>query len=202
MWASQVELVVKNPPANAGDLKDVGSIPVSGKIPWRRAWQPTPVFLPGESYGQRSLVGLLALEPRLNIMVHRPSCSLACGIFPYQGSKMCSLHWHKNSHPLYLQVSPISDSWPENILDPWNGKIPHAREQLGLCTIILSLGSKASKPTRLLGPWGFSRQEYWSVLSCPPLWDLPNPGIKPRSPALWADFTVRATREAQEYWSG
>ena len=28
-----------------------------GKIPWRRAWQPTPVFLPGESHGQRSLVG-------------------------------------------------------------------------------------------------------------------------------------------------
>ena len=28
-----------------------------GKIPWRRAWQPTPVLLPGESHGQRSLVG-------------------------------------------------------------------------------------------------------------------------------------------------
>ena len=27
------------------------------KIPWRRAWQPTPVFLPGESHGHRSLVG-------------------------------------------------------------------------------------------------------------------------------------------------
>ena len=27
------------------------------KVPWRRAWQPTPVFLPGESHGQRSLVG-------------------------------------------------------------------------------------------------------------------------------------------------
>ena len=26
-------------------------------IPWRRAWQPTPVFLPGESHGQRSLEG-------------------------------------------------------------------------------------------------------------------------------------------------
>ena len=26
------------------------------KIPWRGAWQPTPVFLPGESHGQRSLV--------------------------------------------------------------------------------------------------------------------------------------------------
>ena len=31
--------------------------PWVGKIPWRRAWQPTPVFLPGESCGQRSLVG-------------------------------------------------------------------------------------------------------------------------------------------------
>ena len=28
-----------------------------GKIPWRRAWQPTPVFFAGESHGQRSLVG-------------------------------------------------------------------------------------------------------------------------------------------------
>ena len=30
---------------------------ISGSIPWRRAWQPTPVFLPGEPYGQRSLAG-------------------------------------------------------------------------------------------------------------------------------------------------
>ena len=30
-----------------------------GKIPWRRAWQPTPVFLPGESHGQRSLAGCM-----------------------------------------------------------------------------------------------------------------------------------------------
>ena len=56
-WASQVVLEVKNPPSNAGDIRDIGSIPGSGKIPWRSAWQPTPVFLPGESYGQRSLAG-------------------------------------------------------------------------------------------------------------------------------------------------
>ena len=31
--------------------------PWVGKIPWRRKWQPTPVFLPGDSQGQRSLVG-------------------------------------------------------------------------------------------------------------------------------------------------
>ena len=49
--------MVKNSPANAGDTGDTGSIPRVGKIPWRRAWQPTPLFLPGESYGQRSLAG-------------------------------------------------------------------------------------------------------------------------------------------------
>ena len=34
-----------------------GFYPCSGKIPWRMKWQPTPVFLPGKSHGQRSLVG-------------------------------------------------------------------------------------------------------------------------------------------------
>ena len=54
----RVALVVKNPPTNAVDIRDAGSfIPWVGKIPWRRAWQPTPVFLPEESHGQRSLVG-------------------------------------------------------------------------------------------------------------------------------------------------
>ena len=53
-WASQVAPVVKNPPANAGD---VGFDPWVGKIPWRRKWQPTPGFLPGASHGRRSLVG-------------------------------------------------------------------------------------------------------------------------------------------------
>ena len=49
-------LVVKNLPANAGDIKR----PWVRKVPWRRAQQPTPVFLPGESPGQRNLVGYSA----------------------------------------------------------------------------------------------------------------------------------------------
>ena len=43
------------------------------------------------------------------------------------------------------------------------------------------------EPTRLLCPWDFSRQEDWSGLPFPSPGDLPNPGIKPRSPALQAD---------------
>ena len=55
--ALKVVLVVKNSPANAGDIKRPGFDPWVGKIPWRRAWKPTPVFLPGESPGQKSLEG-------------------------------------------------------------------------------------------------------------------------------------------------
>ena len=57
-WASQVVLVVKNPPANAGDVREVGSVPRLGRSPGGgRAWRSTLVFLPGGSYEQRSLVG-------------------------------------------------------------------------------------------------------------------------------------------------
>ena len=102
-WAFQVALVANNMPVNAGDTRDMGSVPGLGRSPggghgnpfqfssclensmhrgawraavhgvakswtrlsdftftfmhWRRKWQPTPVFLPGESQGQWSLVG-------------------------------------------------------------------------------------------------------------------------------------------------
>ena len=47
-------LAEKNLPANAGN-KILGFNPWVGKIPWRMKGQPTPVFLPGESHGQRGL---------------------------------------------------------------------------------------------------------------------------------------------------
>ena len=53
-WLSGKEFV-----CSAGD---VGSIPGSGRFSWRRKWQPTPVFLPRESYGQRSLGGYNPLD--------------------------------------------------------------------------------------------------------------------------------------------
>ena len=47
---------------------------------------------------------------------------------------------------------------------------------------------------------GFSRQEYWCGLPCPPPGDLPNPGIKPGSLALQADsLTFWATRKAYDW---
>ena len=43
------------------------------------------------------------------------------------------------------------------------------------------------QPTRLLCPWGFSRPKYWNGYPFPSPGDLPNPGIKPRSPTLQVD---------------
>ena len=46
-------LVIKDLPVNAGDIRD----PWVRKIPWRKKWEPTLVFLPRESQGQRNLEG-------------------------------------------------------------------------------------------------------------------------------------------------
>ena len=51
--------VVKESACNAGD---VGSNHGLGRFPWRRKWQPTPVFLPGKSCGQRNLAGSMGSQ--------------------------------------------------------------------------------------------------------------------------------------------
>ena len=50
-------LVVRNLPGNAGDIRDSGSVPGLGRSPGGGHSNPVPVFLPGESHGQRMLVG-------------------------------------------------------------------------------------------------------------------------------------------------
>ena len=50
IWASQVVLVVKNSPVNAGDIRDAGLI-LGWEVPMEKEMAPTPVFLPGESHG-------------------------------------------------------------------------------------------------------------------------------------------------------
>ena len=47
----------KEPACQCRRYKRCGFDPWVEKMPWRRAWQPTPAFLPGESHGQRSLAG-------------------------------------------------------------------------------------------------------------------------------------------------
>ena len=54
-WGFSGSSVGKESATNTLDVGELGSIPGLGRSPWRRKWQPTPVFLPGESHEQRSL---------------------------------------------------------------------------------------------------------------------------------------------------
>ena len=53
--------------------------PWVGKYPWRRKWQPTPLFLPGESLGQRSLTGYSPWGPKESAMTEQLKLSLFTG---------------------------------------------------------------------------------------------------------------------------
>ena len=78
--------------------------------------------------------------------------------------------WGRHIHELNLWVKkiPLSRKWqPTPVFLP--GKFHGQRSLVGY------------------SPWGFSRQQYWSGLPCPTPADLPNPGIKPRSPTFQAD---------------
>ena len=57
LGASHLGASGKEPMCQCRRHKRLGFAPWVGKIPWRRKWQPTPVFLPGESHGLRSLEG-------------------------------------------------------------------------------------------------------------------------------------------------
>ena len=58
---------IKNPPPDVGDTRRLRFDPWVRKTPWRRKWQPTLVFLPGKSHGQRNLVvyGVAKSQTRL-----------------------------------------------------------------------------------------------------------------------------------------
>ena len=67
LWASLVAQTVKNLPA----MQETRFDPWVRKIPWRREWQPTLVFLPGEFHGQRSLVSYRPLGHKESYMTEQ-----------------------------------------------------------------------------------------------------------------------------------
>ena len=119
-WASLVAQTVKNPPA----MWEIWA----GKIPWRRAWQPTPVFLPGESPWTEDPGGLqsrVTKESDTNKHRHRETFKIAKGLKePESGlapkSKSCSTSWGTASwvltgwNSLFLPSHPSLASLQDN----------------------------------------------------------------------------------------
>ena len=75
--ASLVAQLVKN----LHTVGDLGSIPELERFPWRRAWQPTPVFVPGDPLGQRSLVGYSVWGCRESDTTERLSRAQHCWLY-------------------------------------------------------------------------------------------------------------------------
>ena len=101
LGASQMAWAVKNPAANGGGKRDRFD-PWVGKIPWRRAWQPTPVFLPRkipwtEEPGRLQSIGSQRVRHNWSDIAHTHT------------------HTHTHTEPLWVRV------WSARFSVPWLG---------------------------------------------------------------------------------
>ena len=102
--------------------------------------------------------------------------------------------WWDFSRQEYWSGLPFSI--PGNLSSPGIEPMSPALAVLSCSVVSDSFWPGGLQPTRLLCPWGFSRQEYWSELPCPPPGDLLHPGIEPmslKSPALEGRFFTANT---------
>ena len=102
---------------NAGDE---GLIPGSGRSPWRREWQPTPVFLPGEFHGQRSLVsycpwGHRESDTTKRLTLWSPDWGSVCQISPRQ-----SYSFFPSFHTVLYGRKPVCEvyTWVGRYVSP------------------------------------------------------------------------------------
>ena len=132
-------------------MRETGFDPWVGKFPWRSKWLPTPVFLPGKSHGRRSPVGYSPWgrkESDTTVRLH-----------------LTSLHFRPQ----------------------WRGWVALWSESVSSCVCVTSfLVCSVARCVRLFATlWtvahqvplsgGFSKQDYWSGLSCLPPGDLLHP---------------------------
>ena len=181
---------------------------------WRRKWQPTPVFLPGESQGRGSLVGCrlcgltewddwsdLAAAAAAVYMYQCYSPNLRPHSFP-PCPQVCS--WH-----LCLCFSLanrfVSRIFPDPIyMQYWIlicGICFPLSDLLFSCEVVsnsfATLWTAAHQaPLSMRSP----RQEYWNESPFPSPGDLPNPGIKPVSPALQVDSLQLSQQGSPPFW--
>ena len=149
LGSSQEALVVKNLPANAGCKKCCFN-PWVWKVPWKKAWQPAPVFWPGEFHGQRSLQATVHAAAAAKSL---QSCPTLCD--PRDGSPPGS--------PVPGTLQARTPEWVAiSFSNTWKWKVK---------------GKSLSRVRLLATPWttayqaplsmGFSRQEYWSGVPLP-----------------------------------
>ena len=124
------------------------------KIPQRREWQPTPVFLPGESHGQRSLAGY--------------------SLWDCKQLDMTEATQHTPTHNVVIRASQDGASSKESAgqckrhqrrrLDPWVGKIPSSRKWQPT-SVFLPGKSHTQRSLASYSPWGCKALDMTEQLS-------------------------------------
>ena len=87
LWVFLVAQMVKN----LYNAKNLGFDSSVRKIPWRREWQPSPLFLPGESQGQRSLEGYSPWGRRVRHNTHIPDTLSLAFLVLFPACNTCHL---------------------------------------------------------------------------------------------------------------
>ena len=120
----------KEPPCQCRKQKRPGFDPWVGKTPWRRKWQPTPAFLPGESHGQRSLAGYSPLGHKEldTTRVTEHACRAASQRCVSRAVWQNESAPHIHTSPLFwISFNPIPEHIPEE-----------TRNQKDICTRIFT----------------------------------------------------------------
>ena len=117
--------MVNKPVTNTRDLRDTGSILGLGRFSWRRAWQPTSVFLPGKSHGRRGLVGYspwghkeLDMTEQLHFLsFHHPSSvAQLCPALCHPWTAACQVSLSITNSQSLLKLMSIESVMPSNHL--------------------------------------------------------------------------------------
>ena len=178
------------------------------KIPWRRAWQPTPVFLPGESHGHRSLAGYSPQGHKESDTTEETACAHIYQLFFFLNwppAHIYQLFFVFNWPPAYIYQLFLFFSWPPGSLRMW----AFSRSSMpGLLSSYvpgsswwwcLSLRSASSrcKGFRSCG-FRLSSSGEWAELPHS-RWDLPGPAIEPVSLAMAGGFLTTGQRGKSLY---
>ena len=118
------------------NMIDVGLIPGSGRSPWRRAWHPTPGFLPGESPGTEDPSGLQSVGSQSQT---RPKQLSTAHDHFVKGFNGINGQYVRTDGPGDSEMEILrkeQEEVPGHWCDPWSGKTPYASEELSLCPTV------------------------------------------------------------------
>ena len=190
-WASQVVSGKESP----CQCKGCRLNPSVRKVPWRRKWQPTPVFLPGKSHGQRNLVGYNPWGHQRVGHDWETKHQFPALPWPWWG---CFCTWFGSQSGLsriFIQRSPLSDTLCVIILSFFlHGKNHHLKLSCSFLHLPVYCLFRKKVPVgrNLLLLWPHSSPETRTV---PGMWWVPNRYLMKKGTTEWMNRRIKESKQ-------